>query len=152
MNSDLKKSPLEQLNAYIEAHKMRHTYERERVLEHILTIDGHFTIQSLHQEMDAISPISRGSVYNTIELFLNIGIVVRHPFPGTEVQYEATQRAMTHHHRVCVACGAVKEFSDQKFSRAIKNRTFASFQKQFHSVYLYGLCKKCQPKTRKTKK
>ena len=147
-----KKSPQEQLNAYIKAHKLRHTYERERVLEHILTIDGHFTIQSIHQDLKDESPISRASIYNIIELFMNIGLVVRHPFPGAEAQYETTQRASTHHHRVCISCGKIKEFTDQKMSKPIKNRTFATFQKQYHSVYLYGLCKKCQPKNNKSKK
>lgn len=145
-------SALDQLNAYIKLHKLRHTYERERVLEHILKIDEHFTIQSLHQELNEISPISRGSIYNIIEVFISAGLVIRHPFQGCEVQYETTQRASNHHHRVCLSCGAIKEFSDQKFSRAIKNRTFASFQKQFHSIYIYGLCKKCQPRVKKAKK
>jgi Fur family ferric uptake transcriptional regulator len=145
-------SPLEQLNSYIKKHNLRHSYERERVLEYILTIDGHFTVQTLHQNLNDISPISRASIYNIIELFLKIGIIVRHPFPGNEAQYETTTRANTHHHRVCISCGAIKEFSDQKFSRAIKNRTFSTFEKRFHSIYLYGLCKKCQPKTKKTKK
>lgn len=145
-------SPLDILNAYIKQHKLRRTYERERVLEYILTIDGHFTIQSVHEEMNKETPISRGSIYNIIELFLNAGIVVRHPFAGAEAEYETTMRAATHHHRICTSCGAIKEFSDQKFNKAIKNRTFASFEKRFHSIYLYGLCKKCQPKTKKTKK
>lgn len=145
-------SPLDILNAYIKQHKLRRTYERERVLEYILTIDGHFTIQSVHEEMNKETPISRGSIYNIIELFLNAGIVVRHPFAGAEAEYETTMRAATHHHRICTSCGAIKEFSDQKFNKAIKNRSFASFEKQFHSIYLYGLCKKCQPKTKKTKK
>ena len=145
-------SPLDILNAYIKQHKLRRTYERERVLEYILTIDGHFTIQSVHEEMNKETPISRGSIYNIIELFLNAGIVVRHPFAGAEAEYETTMRASTHHHRICTSCGAIKEFSDQKFNKAIKNRTFASFEKRFHSIYLYGLCKKCQPKIKKTKK
>lgn len=145
-------SPLEILNAYIKQHKLRRTYERERVLEYILTIDGHFTIQSVHEEMNKETPISRGSIYNIIELFLNAGIVVRHPFAGAEAEYETTMRASTHHHRICTSCGAIKEFSDQKFNKAIKNRSFASFEKRFHSIYLYGLCKKCQPKIKKTKK
>jgi Fur family ferric uptake transcriptional regulator len=145
-------SPLEQLNSYIKKHNLRHSYERERVLEYILTIDGHFTVQTLHQNLNDISPISRASIYNIIELFLKIGIIVRHPFPGNEAQYETTTRANTHHHRICISCGAIKEFSDQKFTRAIKNRTFSTFEKRFHSIYLYGLCKKCQPKTKKTKK
>ena len=139
MNFESKKSPLEQLNAYIKAHNLRHTYERERVLEHILTIDGHFTVQSVHEQMNAEQPIARGSIYNILELFEKVGIIIRHPFPGPETQYETTTRANTHHHRVCISCGAIKEFSDQKFSRAIKNRTFSTFEKRFHSIYLYGL-------------
>ena len=145
-------SPLEILNAYIKRNNLRHTYERERVLEHILSINGHFTILSLYEEMNKDIPISRVSIYNTIELFLKIGLVVRHPFAGAEAEYETTMRASTHHHRVCISCGAIKELSDHKFSKAIKNRTFESFQTQFHSIYIYGLCKKCQPKIKKTKK
>ena len=45
-------NPLDILNAYIKQHKMRRTYERERVLEYIVTIDGHFTIQSVYEEMN----------------------------------------------------------------------------------------------------
>ena len=145
-------NPLDLLNAYIKEHKLRHTYERERVLEFILTIDGHFTVQSVHQQMNAEQPIARGSIYNILELFEKVGIIVRHPFLGNEAQYETTARANTHHHRVCISCGAIKEFSDQKIARAIKNRTFASFEKRFHSTYIYGLCKKCQPKIMKSKK
>ncbi len=145
-------NPLELLNAYIKEHKLRHTYERERVLEYIHTIDGHFTTQSVFEAINAESPITLMTIYNVLELFVKAGIVVRHPFSGNEVQYETTARANTHHHRICISCGAIKEFSDQKFTRAIKNRTFSTFEKRFHSIYLYGICKKCQPKTRKTKK
>ena len=146
------KTPLEILNEYIATHKLRHTYEREQVLEHILSIDGHFTIQTVHEAINTQLPIARSSVYYTFELFEKAGIIIRHPFPGKEAQYETTARANSHHHRICTSCGAIKEFSDQKFSKAIKNRTFTTFQTQFHSVYLYGLCKKCQQKTKKTKK
>ena len=145
-------SPLELLNAYIKKHKLRHTYERERVLEYIHTIDGHFTTQSVFEKMNAESPSTLMTIYNVLDLFVKAGIVVRHPVVNGEMQYETTVRAATHHHRICISCGAIKEFSDQKFSRAIKNRTFSTFEKRFHSIYLYGLCKKCQPKTKKTKK
>lgn len=146
-------TPLEELNLYIKKHRLRHSLEREQVLEHIISIDSHFTAQSLYESLHRQSPISRMTVYNAIELFSTASIIVRHPFQGAEACYELRERAATHHHRICTVCGTIKEFTDQKFSKPINNRNFATFTTQYHSIYLYGVCSKCSnPKKQKTKR
>ncbi len=136
-----------QLNKYIEKHKLRHSTERIKVLEEIIAMNSRFTALSLYESINTRYPISRSSIYNIINFLLDAAIIIRHPFPGREAQYEATTRALTHHIRICNKCGMVKEFTDQKISRTIKIRKFTTFHTQFHMVYLYGICKKCMTPT-----
>lgn len=134
---------INQLNKYIKKKKLRNSPERIIVIEEIIAMDCRFTAQSLLDSINTHYTISRASIYNIINLLLDAAIIIRHPFPGGEIQYEATSRAATHHIRICTRCGAIKEFTDQKFLRPIKNRKFTTFETQFSMVYLYGVCKKC---------
>ena len=146
-------TPLEQLDLYIQQHHLRRTFEREEILRLIVNIDAHFTTKSLYNEYQKRGHyMSLASFYNNIEFFLRASLIVKHPFVGAEQEYELLQRAATHHHRICTECGTIKEFSDKKFSRAITSRTFTTFDTQYHSIYLYGICSKCQKQKSKTKK
>lgn len=141
-------TPLEQLQDYIKRHHLRRTFEREEILRLIITLDSHFTAQSLYEAYENTGRhLSLASFYNTIEFLLRASIIVKHPFSGVEQQYELQQRAISHHHRICTVCGSIKEFSDQKFNRAIAARHFNAFDTLYHSVYLYGVCSKCRKKT-----
>lgn len=139
-------NPLDELNRYIQAHNLRKSYERERVLLYIIELNAHFTIQSLHKGLNEKSPISRTAVYNIVNMLLEATLIVKHPFGGAESEYELKERALTHHHKKCIECGQVKEFSDLKFNKAIKSRKFQGFEQNYHSIYLYGICSKCKKK------
>ncbi len=147
-----KKNIHAQLDEYILRNKMRHTIERKILLDQILALDSHFTAQSLHEMVNQEQHISLGCVYNNIDIFLAASIIVKHPFPGREAVFETAYRARNHHHRICTRCGAIKEFSDSKLSRTISLREFNAFTTEYHSLYLFGICKKCQPKKSKAKK
>lgn len=145
----MNKTPQEQLRNYIIKNKLRNTEERYFVLEEIIALNSHFTTQELYEHVKTKFQISRASIYNIIDLFIDASLIVRHPFPGREIEYELRQRAITHHHKICTKCGKVKEFTDLKISKAINKREFTAFDTEFHMVYLYGLCKKCRPRNKK---
>lgn len=142
-------TPIDELNLFVKKHHLRRSLERERILEHIISIDNHFTAQSLYESMSLQSHVSRMTVYNAIDFLLSAAIIVKHPFPGAEACYELRERAATHHHRICTVCGNIKEFTDQKFAKPIKTRQFATFTTQYHSIYLYGICSKCSKQKNK---
>lgn len=146
-------TPHEELHLYIKKHRLRNSYERDEILRLIVETDGHFSAQLLYEKnrLDG-EHLSLASFYNTIEFLLRAAIIVKHPFAGAEQQYELRQRAVTHHHRICTVCGAIKEFSDQKFTKAVFNRKFNTFDTQYQSIYLYGVCSKCQAKKNKSDK
>lgn len=142
-------TPIEELDRYIKTHNLRKSYERERVLLFIIGLNSHFTIQTLHNELNKTSPISRTAVYNIVNMLLDASLIVKHPYGGAEAEYELKERALTHHHRKCTECGEVKEFSDLKFNKAVKARKFQAFEQSYHSIYLYGICSKCRKKKKK---
>lgn len=140
-------TPQEELNEYIERHKLRKTFERQEILQLIEDIDGHFTVKELYEKYTGSGKhLSRASFYNTIECLHKASIIIKHPFYGAEQQYELKQRANTHHHRICTNCGSIKEFTDKKISQTALARQFNAFDTHYHSIYLYGLCSKCRPK------
>jgi Fur family ferric uptake transcriptional regulator len=124
---------------------LRQTKERFKILDHICQLQSHFDVEMLRQHLEENSfHVSRSSVYNTIELLMNAGLVVRHQFSAQLAQYELKSAAITHHHVICTLCGAVKEIKNDKISREITIQRVPKFTHQYHSVYIYGLCSKCK--------
>ena len=134
------------LTHYLTTHKLRNTTERRKVLEYIYSHEGHFTAQSLHEDLNADFRVSLATVYSALELFTKLNLVAKHQFSSECVEYERFSANQTHHHRICTQCGQVKEFTDLKIRRSINNRSFTAFEISHFSLYVYGVCKKCQRK------
>ena len=129
---------------YLNQKKHRKTPERFAILKQIFDNEGHFDAESLYNQMQNDYRVSLATVYNTMELLLDCGLIVKHPFAGQTSQFEKTFGNSIHHHLVCTKCGSVKEFSDKKIRTVIQSKIFSSFESSHYSLYLYGLCKKCQ--------
>ena len=140
------------LDNYIVEHKLRNTRERKEILACIYTIDGHFTAHSLYEQMDKHFQVSQATIYNTLELFVKLKLIVQHSFGNNGMEYERFTRNLSHYHRICTECGVVKEFTDIKVKKAVKNHNFNSFDTSYASLTVYGLCKKCQRKMKFKKK
>ncbi len=134
------------LNDYLEHCRLRKTQERFRLLELVYEQKTHFTADQLVEMLPHDFHVSRATVYNTLELFVKCRLVVKHQFDSQHTEYEKATSNATHHHRICICCGAVSEFSDQKMRKAILGRTFTAFVPTHYSLYLYGFCKKCAKK------
>lgn len=136
---------------YLSARQMRRTTERFHILDVIYEQESHFSAEELFLLIPHGFRVSRATVYNSLDLFVECQLVVKHQFDKQHVEYEKITRNATHHHRICTYCGEVREFSDVKFKKAIRNRTFNAFQVTHHSLYLYGICKKCAAKLNSNK-
>ena len=110
----------------------------EELYEKLLS-DGHFRV-------------SRATVYNTMELILDAGLVLRHQFSGTRVEYEKCFNVRPHNHKICIMCGEVSEFSNDGLDRTISEMRIPRFKQSMYSLYVYGLCSKCQTKIKRAKK
>jgi Fur family ferric uptake transcriptional regulator len=129
---------------YLKKYQHRKTPERYAILERIYSYTGHFNADVLYNLMQENYRVSLATIYNTLDLLLESKLIIKHQIGGQFAQYEKAFGSVTHHHLICTGCGKVKEFSDKNIRMAIQAKTFAHFEMSHYSLYLYGLCSKCQ--------
>ncbi len=115
--------------------------EQRRVIARVLSgAEDHPDVEALHARAAAIDPgISIATVYRTVRLFEEAGILERHDFGDGRARYEAA--ADSHHdHLIDVETGRVIEFVDpelEELQRRIAARL--GFRLVDHRMELYGV-------------
>ena len=80
MKESVKETVKQVLTSYLELNKFRKTSERFTILEAVYSISGHFTLDELSEKLikEYNFPVSRATLYNTLKLFMELRLVVRH--------------------------------------------------------------------------
>jgi Fur family ferric uptake transcriptional regulator len=93
---------------------MRMTEQRRVIARVLAGADDHPDVEELHRRAHAVDPhISIATVYRTVRLFEEAGILTRHDFQGGRSRYEEAPE--THHdHLIDMKSGKVVEFVDQE--------------------------------------
>lgn len=143
-NSKLKEQVKNEFTSYLSTNKHRKTPERYAILEHIYSTKGHFDMESLYNSMKQSSfRVSRATLYNTIELLLDCGLVVKHQFGANVSQYERAYGNENHDHMICLSCGEVKEHKNGNLFTSAQQKKLQRFKVSYYSMYIYGTCYKC---------
>ena len=140
------------LDKYLEVNNRRKTPERYAILEAVYDTNGHFTLEDLSEKLAEENrfPVSRATLYNTLKLFMELRLVIRHRFQG-QTKYEACYDNNSHSHQICTVCGKVTEIKSPQIQDAIGNMHLKRFRKDGFSLYIYGICSTCQAKITRTK-
>ncbi len=107
----------------------------------------HFTAEGLVKDVrDFDSSIARGTVYRTIALLQEAGVVEKHDFRYGPPNYEVTFAKAHHDHLMCVHCGEIIEFQEPRIE-TIQDEVVKRYGYELvsHTHKLYGLCRACQP-------
>jgi Fur family transcriptional regulator, ferric uptake regulator len=115
--------------------------EQRRVIARVLSeAEDHPDVEEVHARSAAIDPgISIATVYRTVRLFEDAGILERHDFGNGRSRYEATSDEH-HDHLIDVESGRVIEFVDEELE--ILQRKIAEklgFRLVDHRMELYGV-------------
>lgn len=115
--------------------------EQRRVIARVLSeSDDHPDVEALHERASAIdSKISIATVYRTVRLFEEAGILDRHDFGDGRSRYEPAPEAH-HDHLIDVESGNVVEFVDpevEALQRQIAERL--GYRLVDHRMELYGV-------------
>ena len=141
------------LDSYLEMNNHRKTPERYTILKVIYHTEGHFTLDELGEKLakEYNFPVSRATLYNTLNLFMQLRLVIRHRFQGSTV-YEACYDNTSHCHQICTVCGRVTEVKSPLISDAIDATHLRRFRKDGYTLYIYGICSTCQARITRMKR
>jgi len=115
--------------------------EQRRVIARVLSeADDHPDVEDLHQRSIAIdSRISIATVYRTVRLFEEAGLLDKHDFGDSRARYEVS--STDHHdHLVDVRSGSIIEFHDAEVEELqMKIARRLGFKLIGHKMELYGV-------------
>ncbi len=144
MDKKIKMKVRELLTNYLNSNRLRKTPERYAILDAVYDIGGHFSLEQLGVYLTQKNfVVSRGTLYNTMHLFMELRLVTCHRF-GDGTKYEACYANDGHCHQICTVCGKVTEINSSKIVKAIDEIRFNRFRKDGFTLYIYGVCTNCQ--------
>ena len=118
---------------------VRLTEQRKLVAKVMSESDDHPDVDELHKRVNKLdSKISIATVYRTVKLFEEAGIVAKHDFKGNKARYE--QAPQEHHdHLIDINTGEIIEFVDDDIEKLQKKTAEKlGYKLVDHRLELYG--------------
>jgi len=118
---------------------VRLTDQRKLVAKVMSESEDHPDVDELHKRVNRIdSKISIATVYRTVKLFEEAGIVAKHDFKGTKARYEETPEEH-HDHLIDVNSGEIIEFVNEEIEKLQKQvAEKLGYKLVDHRLELYG--------------
>ena len=134
-------SDLETISLQLEARGYRVTPSRRAVIAAVLAQSGHFTADDL---VTHCRGAGRATVFRTIRLLTELGVVCRVLFEDGSMRYLVSRRGH-HHHLVCTGCGRVEDLDQCAIADAMRELSQATgYEVEGHWLELYGRCAQCR--------
>lgn len=134
------------LRAFLEKRSLRYTPERKIIVQKVCSLHSHFEADDLYFQLrqKGNRRISRATVYRTLPLLEESGIIRRIVFNDKHTYYELVYEHLHHEHLVCLSCGKVIEFYKKSFEDSLGDiaREHA-FKPVDHKLEITGYCRNC---------
>ena len=114
--------------------------DQRRIIAKIMSeSEDHPNVNALHQRVNELdSKISIATVYRTVKLFEEFGIVAKHDFKGDKARYEQTSKEH-HDHLIDVNTGEITEFINKDIEKLQKQvAEKLGYKLVDHRLELYG--------------
>ncbi len=131
--------------AYLGTQDLRMTRQREELLSAVLAAPRHFEAEDLIGRLrEGKTHASRATVYRTLALLEECGILRKSLFGHNRHFYESVIGRHHHDHLVCVRCGRIQEFEEERIEelQAEVCRQYG-FRMLDHVHEIYGACEEC---------
>jgi Fur family ferric uptake transcriptional regulator len=138
---------LDTFRRYLHDHGLPVTHQRLAVAEAIFFSGDHLSAEDIAGlVLKRGGPVGTATVYRTLEVLVESGLVTEHDFGEGFKRYEpGSGDGDPHEHCICSSCGAVTEFSNDRLERMIALLAEeVEFRPHRHRLEIYGLCRPCQ--------
>ncbi len=118
---------------------VRLTEQRKLIAQVMSKAEDHPDVDELHKRVNKVdAKISIATVYRTVKLFEESGIISRHDFKGNKARYEQTS-AEHHDHLIDVNTGEITEFVNEEIEKLQKQvAEKLGYKLVDHRLELYG--------------
>jgi Fe2+ or Zn2+ uptake regulation protein len=122
---------------------MRVTPQRVVLHRALRELDRHVTADELlHAVSDRLPNVSLPTIYATLELFEELGMVRRVQRAGTSV-FDA--RTDVHHHLICTVCGSIEDLEAELDTSALERAADSrGFGRERVEAVVHGRCTTCR--------
>ena len=137
---------------FLRRRALKLTPQRNRIFERAFATHEHFSAEKLYNWLkgEAGPAVSRATVYRTLSLLVEGGFLESLDTGQGELLYEHILGHRHHDHLMCIDCGKIEEFVDERIEdlqRAAAERK--GFQLLYHNLRLFGTCAACTRKREK---
>jgi len=131
---------------YITKKGLRHTRQRDEILEEFISAGRHITADDLYDALRKKNPeVGYATVYRNLKLMCESGLAEEIKVGNKKTRYEQRYGHGHHDHLICLKCGEFTEVNDSKIERLQDKLAEANdFTPLRHKLEIYGLCKKCK--------
>ena len=122
---------------------LRLTDQRKLIAKVMSEANNHPDVDELHRRVNEVdTKISIATVYRTVKLFEEAGILAKHDFKGGKARYEEISESH-HDHLIDVKTGEIIEFVDDEIEKLQKKVADKyGYDLVDHKLELYGVKKK----------
>jgi Fur family transcriptional regulator, ferric uptake regulator len=135
---------VDELKIALKQRGLRMTPQRQLILDAVASMHGHVSADQVYQQVVRVFPdVNISTVYRTLEVLEDLGVVRHTHFHDGVAQYERTDEGR-HHHMVCSRCGSDFELDVavlQPLADELKLRY--GFQADLAHSAIVGLCGAC---------
>lgn len=147
------------LKQYLQDRGLKHSKQREVILQHFLNTGGHMTVDDLYRVIRRKHPgIGRTTIYRALKVFVDAQLASAIELKDGLTRFEHKYRHAHHDHMICVECGTILEFLSPEIERLQDEIADAyGFTIESHRHQIFGQCQKCNraktaaPRGKKTK-
>jgi len=128
------------IEEYLKENGIKPSYQRIKVFDYLIRHKNHPTVDGIFKTLvKDIPTLSKTTVYNTLKLFLEQGIVQLLVIEENETRYDAD--ISTHGHFKCEKCGQVYDLSIDL--SVVDLSELESYQVNEQHIYFKGICNRC---------
>lgn len=137
---------LKAFERYLRGRSLKLTPQRRRIFERAFATHEHFSAETFYAwlRQEPGPKVSRATVYRTLSVLVDGGFLASLDAGRDELMYEHVLGHKHHDHMVCLDCGRIDEFHDERIetlqAEACAKKGFVLVS---HAHRLFGHCRAC---------